>query len=174
MKKNWYAVYTRPHCEKRVATLLAKKKIENFYPLNRMVNAQNNRKKITYQPLLSSFVFVNITDAEMELIRTTNCVINFVYWLAKPAVIKEEEITNLQYFTNEYANIKLEKTAVNPNLHSNITSEPLIDIHGKLFSVKNTNIKLWLPSLGYMMVAEVEKSNVDVFNYGFERSKMVS
>ena len=30
MKKNWYAVYTKAQCEKKVAALLTKKKIENY------------------------------------------------------------------------------------------------------------------------------------------------
>ena len=30
MQKNWYVVYTRPQCEKKVAALLTKKKIENW------------------------------------------------------------------------------------------------------------------------------------------------
>ncbi|KAA9039498.1 hypothetical protein FW778_11815 [Ginsengibacter hankyongi] len=34
MQKNWYAVYTKPHCEKKVSLLLVKRGIENFYPVN--------------------------------------------------------------------------------------------------------------------------------------------
>ena len=175
MKKNWYAIYTKPNCEKKVAALLAKKKIENYYPLNRVVvNQQSAKKKTVFEPLLSSYVFVHINDTQMELIKKTNCVINFVYWLGKPAVIQNDEIENLQYFTNEYANVKLEKTVVNPNESGRVTSEPHIDIKGKLISVKNTHIELSLPSLGYRIIADVEKYNTEIFNHGFERNKLVS
>lgn len=175
MKKSWYAIYTKSNCEKKVAALLAKKKIVNYCPLNRIIaDYQSNKRKMTYVPLLTSFVFVHITDAEMEAIKQTNCVINFVYWLGKPAVIKNDEISNLQHFVNEYSNVKIEKTIVNVEDTAKIFSEPQIDIHGKLMSVKNTHIKLSLPSLGYIVTAEVDKAKVDVFSYGFERSKMVS
>ncbi len=33
MQKNWYIIYTKPKCEKKVAAFLTKKKIENFLPL---------------------------------------------------------------------------------------------------------------------------------------------
>lgn len=175
MKKFWYAIYTKANCEKKVAALLAKRKIVNYCPLNRIVtDNQSIKRKTSYVPLLSSFVFVHITEAEMDAIKQTNCVINFVYWLGKPAVIKNDEIDNLQHFTKEYSNVKIEKTLVNVEAPARIFSEPQIDINGKLMSVINTHIKLTLPSLGYIVTAEVDKSNVDLFSYGYSRSKMVS
>ena len=87
MKKNWYAIHTKLHCEKKVAALLAKKKIENYYPINRIVSSTSTRKKTVYEPLMSSFIFVHITDDEMFAIKKTNFVINFVYWMQKPAII---------------------------------------------------------------------------------------
>ena len=175
MKKNWYAIYTKAHCEKKVAALLAKRKITNYCPLNRIVtDYQSSKRKMAYVPLLTSFVFVYINDDEMEAIRQTNCVINFVYWLGEPAVIKNDEIANLQQFTSEYFNVKIEKTAVNVDAVAKIFSEPQIDINGNLMSVKNTCIKLSLPSLGYIVTADVDKANADIFSYGFKRSNMVS
>ncbi|MCW3094268.1 MAG: NusG antitermination factor, partial [Ferruginibacter sp.] len=41
--KNWYALYTRPGTEKKVANLLSRKNIENYCPLKRQGNA---RKKV--------------------------------------------------------------------------------------------------------------------------------
>ena len=174
MKTNWYAVYTKPHCEKRVASLLAKKKIETYYPMNQIISYNSNKRKTAYEPLLSTFVFVNITDCEMDMIRKTSCVINFIYWLGKPAVIQHDEIINMQYFTKEYSNVKLQKKLVNPNESTKIISDPHIDFKGKVISVKNTLLELWLPSLGYMLVAELEKSNFDSYSYELEGNKLVS
>jgi transcription antitermination factor NusG len=174
MKRNWYAVYTKPHCEKKVAASLSKKEIKNYYPLNCIVDFRDNRKRTVYEPLLSTLVFVYITDAEMAVIKKTSFVINFVYWLGKPAVIKNDEIANMQYFTTEYSNVKLEKTAVNPNEPGRFSSDPHIGMNGKIISAKNACIKLSLPSVGYRMVAEVEKSNAHLLNYSFEKSSLVS
>lgn len=174
MKKNWYAIHTKLHCEKKVAALLAKKKIENYYPTNRIVNSTSTWKKSVYAPLMPSFIFVHIADDEMLVIKNTNFVINFVYWMQKPAIIQQDEIINMRNFTNEFCNVKLEKKAVNPNEFAKIISDPHIDIRGKFISVKNTHVQLWLPSLGYMMVAELEKSNFDIFNHGVEKSNLVS
>ncbi|MBL0358096.1 MAG: UpxY family transcription antiterminator [Chitinophagaceae bacterium] len=92
MNRNWYAVYTKPQSEKKVAALLTKKKIENLCPLNRITNGYGFRRKMASEPLFPTFVFVYITEAEMHEVRKTSDVINFVYWLGKPAIIKKPKL----------------------------------------------------------------------------------
>jgi transcription antitermination factor NusG len=173
MNKNWYAVYTKTQCEKKVAALLSKKKIENTCPLNCITSNQGNRRKMAYEPLFPSFVFVYISEAEMRIVRQTNDIINFVYWLGKPAVIKAAEIENVLHFANTYHNIKLEKTVVNSNGIVRITNEPQLDLNVDVISLKTTRIRLSLPSLGFAMTAESGKTGIDAAQYGHANSGML-
>ncbi len=150
MNRKWYAVYTKPHCEMKVASSLSKKKLESFCPHNRITYGQGNRRKIVYEPLFPTFVFVNITDAEMIEVRKTSDVINFVYWLGRPAEIKKGEIENIAQFNGLYYNIKVEKTPVNAAGIVHINTEP------SSLSTNTTKIKLTLPSLGFSLSAETE------------------
>src|SRR6185295_9884757 len=102
MQKNWYAVYTRPHCEKRVVSSLTKRKIENFCPLNCRKIKSFRRSKILQEPLFRSYVFVYITFAEADLVKQINGVINILYWRNEPAVIKQDEINAIKEFTNDH------------------------------------------------------------------------
>ena len=174
MNKQWYAVYTRSRCEKKVSALLAKKKIENYCPQNRVTKQWSDRRKMVYEPLFASYVFVKATEDEIASIRMTTDVVNFVYWLGKPAVIKEVEITNMQRFLDEYTNIHLEKTMVNTSDKVRIISGPLMDMEGNVVSTENNKVKLYLPSLGFMMVAEVKKSTVEMINHSYRLSSLVS
>jgi transcription antitermination factor NusG len=160
MQKNWYAVYTKPQCEKKVAALFAKKKIENLCPLS-CVETQNFRKhKLIFEPLFKSYVFVYIDETETELIKNTDGVVNLLYWLGKPAIIKDDEIAAIREFTNDHRNIKLERTMVNINdVAQNINSSSYA-IEGKLVTVKNKTIKVNLPSLGYTMIAKMEDESI--------------
>lgn len=161
MKRNWYAVYTKANQEKRVAALLSKKKIENFLPLNRIVTNQGNKNRIEFEPLIACFVFVYITEAEMVLTKRLNFVLNFVYWLGNPAIIKDAEIENIKHFVNKYTNIKLERTSVSTSgtvrvisIAKNYTGENFI-------TVENPFIKLEVPSLGYNLISEKKEENTD-------------
>ena len=176
MNKNWYVVYTKPQCEIKVVALLTKRKIENFCPLNKIATFKGNKKRVTQEPLFPSFVFVYSTEHQMSLVRQIGCVVNFVYWKANPAVISQAEIEGIYHFTNHQLNIKLEKSTVGANGKARLISDSHIDYNNNsnMISIKNSVIKLSLPSLGYILMAETEKSMIDVVNYGFERSEMLS
>lgn len=173
MKKNWYAVYTKPRCEKKVSALLTKKKIENYCPLNRITMA-SDRKKVVQEPLFPSYVFVRITEMEMESVRQMGDVINFAYWLGRPAIIKDVEVESIQHFVNEHTDVELEKTAVNVTDMVRIVSGPLMEFEGNVVSIRNNKVKVTLPSLGYMMTADVQKSSVELLDYSYKLRNMVS
>ncbi|MBS1741493.1 MAG: UpxY family transcription antiterminator [Bacteroidetes bacterium] len=174
MKKNWYAVYTKSRCEKRVSALLTKKKVENYCPLNRLTGSSTDRKKAVLEPLFPSYVFVHITEMEMTAIRQTSDVVNFVYWLGRPAVIKDVEIESIQHFVSEHTDVQLEKTAVNVSDMVRIVSGPSMEFEGNVVSIKNNKVKVTLPSLGVMMTADVQKSNVELLDYSYKLRNMVS
>jgi len=159
--KMWYAIYTKPRWEKKVASLLARKNIENYCPLNKVQRQWSDRKKIVMEPLFQSYVFVNVSNLEQTLVRETSGVLNFVYWLQKPAVIREEEIEVIKRFLNEYHHVQVEKSTVNLNDKVRIIGGPLMMREGNVLEVKNKTVKVLLPTMGYTLVAEIEKINLE-------------
>lgn len=163
MKKNWYAVYIRPLWEKRVAAMLAKKKIESYIPVRSTIRQGTEQKKLIYDPLFTSFVFVQIEDVELIKVKEIDGVINFIYWLSNPAVIAKQEIDTIKLFLKEYGNVRLEKTSVDTSGNVQIINEPVMNGQGNSITLKN-KIKATLPSLGYILTAEGQKSNVEILN----------
>jgi transcription antitermination factor NusG len=161
-EKNWYAIYTKPRWEKKTAELLSKKRIESYCPLNKVVRTWSDRKKTILEPLFKSYVFINITEKEQTYVRQTDGVLNFVYWLGKPAVIKTPEIEAIRDFLEEYQNVHLEHVDVNINDTVKIKRGPLMEQEGDVLEIKNRTVKVYLPSMGYALIAEVEKANVEV------------
>jgi transcription antitermination factor NusG len=172
--KNWYAVYTKPRWEKKVAALLTREEIENYCPLNKVQRQWSDRKKIVLEPLFTSYVFVRVSESEHAQLKKTDGVINMVYWLGKPAVIRDNEISMIKSFLDEYTNVKLEKTPININDRVRIVAGPLMDMEGQVMVLKNRSVKIILPSLGYMMHAEVETDNVKVIEAGVLRNYELS
>jgi transcription antitermination factor NusG len=161
----WYAVYTKPRWEKKVAESLTKRKIENYCPLNLVVRQWSDRKMKVKEPLFTSYVFVRTVEKEFINVKEVSGIINLVYWLNKPAVIRDSEIESIREFLNEYKTVRLEKTKVSVNDKVKILSGPLMEYTGNVMEVKNSTVKIVLPSLGYMMIAEVDRSNVQIINY---------
>jgi transcription antitermination factor NusG len=164
-EKRWYAVYTRARWEKKVADLLNRRKVENFCPLNKIVRQWADRKKTIYEPLFTSYVFVHASEMEQLAIQKTDGIMNFVYWLGKPAVIKDEEINTIRLFLEEHNNIRLEQIHVNITDRVRIIHGPLANREGDVLEVKRNSVRVTLPSLGYDMIAEVAKSRIEVLDF---------
>ena len=178
MKNNWYVLYTKSRCEKKVADYLSKRNVENYCPLNRVYRQWSDRLKIVTEPLFNSYVFIHTCQEELNVIKNlSNNIVNVVYWLGKPAVIRNEEIEHIRYFLNEYSNVILEKQPVKMNEMVRIIKGPFRNLEGTVTAIKNNMLVLSLPSLGYKMMAEVSASNIEILNNGlslqheFETSK---
>ena len=174
-EKKWHAVFTKPHCEKKVADILTRKGIENYCPQHKVYNQGNDRRKIIHAPLFPSFVFVRISMDEISIVRQTHGIINFIFWLSKPAIIRDKEIEIIRRFLKEHSFVELEKVDVHPNDVVQINSGPLIEQEGNMVSIKNKFVKMILPSLGYIMCAEHETVNVKVIkeNHAYLREPLI-
>lgn len=160
MQKKWYVFYTRPNYERKVAQLLSKKKIETFCPLRRTKNNSLRRIKRHEEPLFKEYLFVNLSDEDIIVAKKATGVINFVYWMGEPAVVKHEDILAIKEFCNDYSEIELFKTPVNINENARFVDSPTYTNDGKLLLLKNKAIKIILPSLGYLMVANLKEESI--------------
>jgi transcription antitermination factor NusG len=160
MNTKWYAIYTRPRWEKKVNALLTEKGIESYCPLNKVRRRWSDRIKIIEEPLFKSYVFVKIPEVERSNVRMTLGVVNFVYWDGKPAIIKEKEIQVIRRFLNEYEDVILQKIELHPEQRIKITSGPMMDHEGKVLEIKNKTAKVCIDSLGYMLIAYIDKNKL--------------
>jgi len=156
MQKNWYIVYTKAKCEKKVANLLTKRKIENFCPLNRKMVTIYRKSRIQHEPLFNSYVFVYVTEEEVSFLKKIDYIVNVVYWKGKPAVISGDEIDAIREFTSNYINIQLQRTKVDYYNSEVVMDEPSYIIDGNLVMVRNRSFKVNLPSMGFTLLADVE------------------
>jgi len=160
LNRRWYAVYTRPRWEKKVNLLLAEKGIESYCPLNKIKRKWSDRLKTVEEPLFKSYVFVKIDDGEKTIVRMTHGVINFVYWNKKPAIVKEKEIQTIKRFLDEHENIVVYPIELNLNDRVRVTAGSLMDQEGKVIDFRHKAVKVAIDSLGYILVAYIERSKL--------------
>jgi transcription antitermination factor NusG len=160
LSRKWYAIYTRPRWEKKVNFLLAEKGVESYCPLNKVTRKWSDRLKIVEEPLFKSYVFVKIDDGEKTDVRMTDGVINFVYWNKKPAIVKEKEIQIIKRFLDEHENIQVYAKDLKQNDRVRITSGSLMDHEGRVVDVRHKVVKVAIDSLGYILVAFIERSKL--------------
>jgi transcription antitermination factor NusG len=155
-EKKWYALYTKPRWEKKIDSVLVRKGVESWCPLQKVERQWSDRKKVIEEPLFKSYVFVRIDATERSKVLMTDGVLNFVYYLGKPAVIKNEEVEIIKkYLAEKDASIFIisqegfkEETKIKVNHGVFMGNEGTVLRGGK----KKVYVKL--ESLGQVMVVE--------------------
>ena len=59
-------------------------------------SAVARQEKITGEPLFPSYVFVRLHENEVANVSQTDGVSNFLFWLGKPAIIRNEEVEEIK------------------------------------------------------------------------------
>lgn len=161
-KKSWYVIYTKPRWEKKVYGLLLEKRIEAYCPLNKVRKKWTDRIKWVEEPLFKSYVFVNVTEGEHTRVRMIAGVVNFVYWLGKPAIVKDKEIEVIRKFLNDYEEVWTEPVDLQCDAHVVIRQGALMNKEARVVKIVNNKVRVLIESIGYALVAVVAKSNLEV------------
>ena len=140
--------------------LLTEKGLESYCPLNKVRRKWSDRVKVVEEPLFKSYVFVKVNDEDRSKVRMTNGAINFVYWDGKPAVIKEREIAAIRRFLDEYEHVEARQVEIKVSQRVRITNGTLMDKEGKVLDVRHKTAKVAIDSLGYILVAYIERSKL--------------
>lgn len=153
--RKWLVVYTRPRLEKKVFGWLVQKGIEAYCPMNKVEKKWSDRVKSVEEPLFKSYVFVHVSEAEQASVRLTSGVLNFVYWLGKPAVVKPKEIDLIKRFLNEYSNVIVEPMDVQMDDVVMITAGALMEKEGRVIKRFGKKVAIEVASLGRRLVVQV-------------------
>lgn len=157
----WFAVHTRPRWEKKVAALLDNKGIENYCPLNKVIRQWSDRKKVVLEPVFKSYVFVRIEEVKKWEVKKIDGVLNYVYWLGKPAHIKEDEINTIRKFLNEFDDVSVEKKNLHVNTKVRIKQGVLMNYEGMIVEVSGNHVVVKIDSLDLQLSAHFDKKNLE-------------
>ncbi len=160
--KNWYVVYTRPRWEKKIAEDLLRLGIEHYCPLNKVTRQWSDRRKIVVEPLFKGYVFVKLEDDGKWEIKNVPGILNFVYWLGKPAKVQEAEIDTIKKFLNEFDDVQVEKKDFGLNEKVRITQGVLMNYEGMILSVFGSRAVVKIDCMDLQLSAHFDKKNLEL------------
>jgi transcription antitermination factor NusG len=156
VEKKWFALYTKPRWEKKVDSVLLRKSIESWCPLQKVQKQWSDRKKIVEEPLFKSYVFVHIDETERANVLRTDGVLNFVHHVGKPAVIRDEEIELIRkYLSDKDASISIQSLdSLDENTRVKVNHGIFMDNAGTVIRGGKRKVFVKLESLGQVMTVE--------------------
>jgi len=164
-EKKWFALYTKPRWEKKVHERLLKNNIDSWCPIQKVQKQWSDRKKIIEEPLFRSYVFVKIDYSVERLpVLMTDGVLNFVHYLRKPAIIKNEEIENIQHYLLE-KDVKIELQSIEGfkvDTKVKITQGVFMDKEGTVLREGRKKVYVQLESIGQVMMVEFSVQHLEI------------
>ena len=113
------------------------------------------------EPVFKSYVFVRIADEKKWEVKKIDGILNYVYWLGKPARIREEEIETIRKFLNEFNDVAVEKKSFHVNSKVRVKQGVLMNYEGMIVEVSGNRIVVKIDSLDLQLSAHFDKKNLE-------------
>ena len=155
---NWYAVYTYPRAEKKVAKAILFTGMEVFLPLHKVVRQWSDRKKKVEAPLFPSYVFVKATQNTLYEILHIRELVRIVSFEGKYCRIPEQQIESIRKVLNGEIPVQTEDFV--PKIGSPIKVEygPLAGVEGVIKEIKGkSRLIIQIQALGQAISLDVSK-----------------
>lgn len=165
LTKRWQVIYTRPRWEKKVDQLLLTQGIESYCPVRKVESQWADRKKMVDLPLFNSYVFVKINWKEEHKVRQTLGVLNFVYYMGKPAIIRDNEIDEVRRFLQmspDLEVVNLQDLSVGDRV--SIKSGAFHNQSGKIIEIQGKSVLMVFDNLSCALVTKVDAYNLSLIN----------
>lgn len=153
----WHILYTRKDAESKVIKALKSRGIESYIPY-----VDKGKKKSKGFGLFPRKVFVKTAVEELATLKEIDGVINPVYFHNRPAEVSDIELASIKHFLTENKSVEVQTVSIDSAKNLSEVS------HYRTSKVKEDNgkevevLKMHLPSLGCLLVAESDRIKVKV------------
>lgn len=147
----WYVLYTKPKWEKKVAERLTQIGVECYCPTFTKVQQWSDRKKKIEVPLFNSYVFIQLSDMDRNIVFTVPGVIRYLFWLGKPAVVRDEEINIIKTSLKAYDVLDISVSSIQVGDRIKLESGAFSNQDAIVQEVSKTHYILVLESLGCVL-----------------------
>ena len=160
--RQWMLLYSKPRHELKLSKKLSDMGFETYCPTVKSVRQWSDRKKKIEEPLFKSYVFAKLKDSEREQVFFVPGFSRFVFWLGKPVIVRECEITATKNFLAKvvHDSIRVKQLQVGDNVH--VAIGPLKNVEGKLLRIQGQQATLQIDTLGTIVQAKIALADLIV------------
>ena len=162
---SWYPVYTNPRAEKKAAELLEQQGIEVYLPLQRQLKQWSDRKKWVEEPLIKSYIFVNITVRQQMDVLTTRGISRFIYFSGKIASMPQRQIDQLKLLLASELDLEIVDRKFEKGEQVKVIAGPLMGLTGELVSFHSQKrMILRLDHTGQVVMVQIPAVFIEPLN----------
>jgi transcription antitermination factor NusG len=158
---NWYALYTAPRHEKRVADQINRQGIDCFLPLYRSMRRWKDRRKELELVLFPGYVFVRMALQHRLRVLQLPGAVRLVTFNGQPTCLPDAEIENLRNHLSRAGDIE-PHPYLSAGRHVRVRSGPLTGLEGIILRTKDRcRIVLSIHLIMRSVAVEVDDNDVE-------------
>jgi transcription antitermination factor NusG len=155
----WFAVYSGYKREKKVVSLLEKKGITAYVPLQKLKRYYSSKTKEVEIPLISCYVFVKIIQSEYVPVLETQFVQRFLKINQNLLAIPPKEIDLLKRVVGELTDIEVDTASWQQGDRVEVIAGQLTGLQGTLVEKRGEHrLIVTLHTLGYDLSIDIKRS----------------
>lgn len=160
-EERWFAAYTCPNHEKRVAALLRARAVEHFLPLYSSLRRWKDRRVELELPLFPGYIFVRLALGERLQVLAVPGVVRLIGFSGQPYPLPDGEVENLRSGIRSGLRIR-PHPYLSVGARVRIKRGPLGGAEGILIRRKNTyRLVLSLEQIARSASVEVDAADVE-------------
>ena len=153
----WYVIYTKPKSEIKTANRLERLGVEVFCPVQEEIRQWSDRKKKVVVPLFTSYLFVNLEEKNRSIVFDVPGVNNYLFWLGKPAIVRENEITVIKSWLEDDLIEEVKVSHLKPGDNIMIKRGAFKNKEAIVQKIGKKRCKLVLSSIGILLEAKISE-----------------
>lgn len=154
---SWYVLYTNPRSEAKVAERLEALDFKIFCPMITEIRQWSDRKKKVRTPLFKGFIFLKSDEKNRQRVFEVPGVVRFMYWLGKPALVRDSEIDVIKSWLDDDQVDSIEIDNINVGDKLTISDGAFKNQEAVVRDVGKTRLRLVLPKLGYTVSVKIKE-----------------
>lgn len=158
--RKWYVLCTKPRHEKKVANLLTQAGYRVYCPLQKVVRKWSDRTKEIEEPLFKGYVFIRTEVQKRDEVFAIPGTVRYLFWLRRPAIVREEEISIIQKWLGHYDHKRLNVGAIHPGTNVRINSGKFINEEGVLLDASKSRALVKLKGLGIQLSLDLTQNEL--------------
>ena len=159
---SWYVLYTKPRNEKKVAERLSADGYNVYCPLHKVRRQWSDRMKVVEEPLFKGYLFIQVEDKRRDEVFNYPGAVRYLYWLRRPAIVRESEIYTIQKWLGQYDHSDIDISKILPGDYVRITSGPFTGEQAILLDKTNKKAVVQLKELGLQLSLSLSNSDLRV------------
>ena len=156
----WYVLYVKPKTEKKLAQRLSEAGYIVYCPLQKVRRQWSDRTKVVEEPLFKSYLFIQIEDHRRDEVFTFPGTVRYLFWLHRPAIVRQEEIETIQKWLGNYNHEDIDIEEFTPGSQLRIVSGQFMNQKVILLDQKRNRALVQIKDLGLQLSLDLHNNEL--------------